>query len=156
MNRPKKVHRRVKQKSTSVLCTGDLHTVLFTQEEQQQEQKTAHSGLATTGKSWNGQDSNQSPSRINQYRQHLWYFFEYLLAHFANFFLFFFTHLMRSHRCAPSGEGWQTCRLLQDRRKTCSCGLEVKSWTGFSSGNTRSPKCRWKSACKAGLKSDGE
>lgn len=104
------------------------------------EQKTAHSGLAATGNSRKGQDSNQSPSRINQYRHHLWWFFHYLLAHFAHFFIFV-PHLMRWHRGAPSGEGWQTCRRLQDRRKTGSCGLEAK---------------RRKSRRKAGLKSDGE
>lgn len=44
------MHRRVQHKRAVALCAGDPRTVHFAEEQQQHEQKTTRSRLATTGK----------------------------------------------------------------------------------------------------------
>lgn len=89
------MHRQVQHKRTVALCAGDPRTVHFA-EEQQHEQKTTRSRLATTGKVKDQGSllgtvythTGHSPWRSSAYRQKAAFLMhcKYLLAHCTNIF----------------------------------------------------------------------
>lgn len=128
-------HRWFKPKRTYALCTGDLRTVHFNQEAQRHEQKTAHSGLATTGKSWKGQESNP-PSTVTmkglcrRTKSSIPGVFSIFIGSFCKFLFF---HDMIWAGAPPAGEGEQTPRLLPGREENLPPPRAWAFWTGFSS-----------------------